>query len=141
LDELQRALGNLVEHLRHHPEVPGLSQNQVAALMRHMQYAQRYDTIGWWGVRLHDTSSSNWPVIPGISLDVKTFYGSEFAALQDLIHEPMHDAGFFHGHINPVVGSYSMDNYYQRLYDYLKSVRSEDGTSLWSELTSPGNRR
>jgi hypothetical protein len=100
----------------------------------------------WWIV---DRSSFNlhgtyifafWPYL---YLSDDQFYGKEFDALADLIHEPLHDIymyGPFHGgpekEIVPMIvaAESRYGSSFEQLYWFLVTAVDEDDSSLWSKI-------
>lgn len=105
----------------------------------------------------HYGKFSNWWLVQGSSFNLhglfipfpflflsdEQFFGDEYAALQDLIHEPLHDQRMYgFGHRSQAKEIVSMvvpadspygDAFYQ-LHWFLKTAQDEQGTSLWSKI-------
>lgn len=111
-------------------------------------YSMRHygDFDDWWIVdgssfNLHGTYILG--VFPYLFLRDEQFYGSEFGALSDMIHEPMHDVCMYGpGHGGPekeivpmIVPSKSKyGSAYDQLYWFLKTAVDDNGVSLWSKI-------
>jgi len=116
----------------------GFNANEWKVLRPHLVYAlENYRTIGFFGIGIHDASSSNWPIMPGFSLDQSTFYADDASALTIYVHEPMHDLrrfGIGHRRIDEIIGPRSDTNMFQRFIDFLNNTKSKPGgQSIFSE--------
>ena len=97
------------------------SDKNWTTLRSHLDYARKYDKIGPAGVRVLGRSV-NFPVVPGFFFDPEAFWGTDYNAMINLIHEPMHDlqrGGFGHKHINPIIGPYSQKNLFEDYFETL----------------------
>jgi RHS repeat-associated protein len=124
------------------PGMPPLNREEWRQLKAALDYARHYDASYDVAIVSGDTSFNN-PTWPGITLAQNTFYGRDWEALEDLVHEPMHNLfyhGLGHSQISRVVGPYSgRNNYYGELQLYLEQS-TRNGTSWWDDLKSESKR-
>jgi hypothetical protein len=123
------------------PAIPGGLQGanfpvnwpRLANAMRYSQ--QNYGSFDdWW---LVDGSSFNVHGLgvpsPWLFLSTEAFYGSETAALAEIIHEPLHDLAqygpdwFQHANINEIMGDW-------QTYVYFLTRTTCNGKSLWDRI-------
>jgi hypothetical protein len=112
-------------------------------LMKAIQYSiSNYNKINEWNVGFTSWSSYNLPFVPGIAISTEAFYGDEFEAISELIHEPQHDfgggiwgTGFGHVEMKNIVPTVDTDpqgsDAFTQLVDFLKNAKRSDGKSLW----------
>jgi hypothetical protein len=118
-------------------------------LAQAIQYSMNnYKTIGGLGgIGLIDGSSYNMPFLPGINMSKEAFYGNEFGAISELVHEPQHNfgggvlgTGFGHYRMRNIVPTvYPSDATYggdalTLFYLFARSAKRADGVSLWTAI-------
>jgi len=94
-----------------------------------MQYAlDNYENYEAYEIEISDGSSHNCWWCPGIVLSEEGLFESDRTGCMIYVHEPMHDfwqEGLGHDGINDVVGPYTYDNDFQRLWDLNNSCKKK----------------
>ena len=139
----ESVLGVEPEHGQKHPFPVNWNGLRKAIIYSMRNYG---DFDDWWivdasSINLHGTYIMGW--FPYIFLSDEAFHGSEFSALSDMIHEPMHDVCMYgRGHGGPekeivpmvVPATSEYGSAFYQLHWFLKTAVDSEGVSLWSKI-------
>ena len=116
-------------------------------------FIKDYPVTGFFGVDLTwgDQLSHNWPWFPGIAMNQGVFFGNmEDVALNELLHESMHNFGYNtwysglgHSSITPLVAIGEADDVkcvFSRVVTFLQNAQTVDGKSLWDAILAASEK-